>query len=299
MNRKMSKISLRENRRKVLTKLITEMGAKIRDDDYIIIKKNDLLFKIYFWGNLVHVRFDNCDKCELDCNKDVHIEINSKLELWNDFDDLKKEDISRLSKIYSLITDNEDINYDEIKAHLTEQLKRIKFIMLGFNNEENSKIFKEINGSKFDIPFLKDTQSKIIETFPQLLIEMCNFSEIVMENFTSNRPAPILIDFLKDLYGFLIISDSTSSDITKIKTKLLPNIYKYNPFALCLIIGLHYGEKNHLSPELMENILNRKTYGLSDEETIQSFMEILYQSVLLRIDQMKKLNCIFIEDIID
>jgi len=291
---KMNKQKLK--RRQIIEKIINEMGLNIRKDEYIIINKEDLLFKIYLWGNLIEVEYPSCFKCDLDCNKTIYIDISPTEYIWNDMEYLTNEDISRLGKILTIIEYPEKIDIEEIKLQLKEQIKRIKFIILGFNDQEISEIFHKIQGEVIEVDFLKNCQCKILETFPQLLIELCIISKPIFENLISDRPAPIILEFIKDVYGFLIISDSDSIDVTKIKTKILPMLYKHNPFALCLVIGLHYGEKNYLKPELIEKILNRKVYGVIYNEKVQNFMEILYKSVLLRINQMRDSNCPFIED---
>jgi hypothetical protein len=294
MNNMNDKILSKEKRREILTELVTSMGAQVIDD-YIIVKKGGLIFKLFIWGNIVKVGYLDCQGCDLDCYKQIEFDIEADGDLWNDIEGLNREDISRLGKIKTLIDQTDEFDIQEIKELLKEQLQRIKFILLGFNTEKILDFFKNAPGSSNSIPFLKNSKCKTIDTFPQLVIDLCFLSETIIKNFISDRPAPVLIDFLKDVYGFIIISDSTSEDTTRIKTKFLSPIYKYNPLALILVLGLNYGEKNHLDPSLMEKILNKKVYGIPNQDQLQSFMEILYQSVLLRIDQMKDADCSVIE----
>ncbi|MBD3230358.1 MAG: hypothetical protein GF329_19420 [Candidatus Lokiarchaeota archaeon] len=281
----------KEKRRKILAKLITGMGAEILENDYIIVKKEGLVFKIYFWGNIVYAEFIDCMGCELDCSKEIQIEFRSNINLWGEYEDLEQEDISRLGKIYTLINETEKIDIEQIKERLRTQLGTIRFIILGLDIDLTLNIFKEISASEIKLSYLNDSRCKVIETFPELMIDLCLLSESAINNFISDRPAPILIDFLKDIYGFIVLSDSTSVDVSKIKNKILPKIRKHNPFALCLIFALHYGEKNTLSPNLMEKILNKKVYEIPKEKELQAFMEILYKSTLLRMDQMREEDC--------
>ena len=285
----------RETRRKILMEIIIGMGAEIIND-YIIVKKGGLIFKLYIWGNIVNVGYLDCQGCDLDCYKQIEFDIEADGDLWDDIEGLNREDLSRLGKIKTLIDQTDEFDIQEIKELLKEQLQRIKFILIGFNTDKILEFYKKAPGKNDLIPFLKNSKCKIIDTFPQLVIELCFLSETIIKNFISDRPAPVLIDFLRDVYGFIIISDSTSEDTTRIKTQILSQIYKYNPFALNLVLGLNYGEKNYLTPSLMEKILNKKVYGIPNQDEIQNFMEILYQSVLLRIDQMKDADCSIIEN---
>jgi len=283
-------------RRKILSELIEDLGAEIRKDDYIIINKDELYFKIYFWGNLVYVGYRECKDCDLDCNKEIVIEVNYNIEKWKNIDGIKYEDKVRLAKIDSILNNYEKINSEIIKDQLLEQLKNIKFIIIGFNFLEIKDIFEKAPGEKIEIDFLPDSYCKIIETFPQLIIELYMFSKRVFNNLLSNRPAPILLDFIKNIYGFITISDSTTKDVMNIKNKILPALYQHNPFALNLILSLYREEPGYLSPELMQKILNRKVYPIPYDNKIQSFMELLYKSTLLRIDQMKESGCPFINE---
>ncbi|MHA1270657.1 MAG: hypothetical protein ACTSPY_12765 [Candidatus Helarchaeota archaeon] len=293
---KMNKEDFKKKRREIITKILTDLDIKVDKSDYISVSVDDLTFKMYFWGNLVRVGYSECMSCEIDCNKEIYVDIDPDKSEFKDIKYLTNEDIMRLGKLYSILKNTNEIDFDEIKIQLREQLNRIKFVIIGFNSNEIMEIFNSISGMEFEIDFLKRSKCKIIETFPQLLIELIVLSEDAMNNFISDSPAPILIEFLKDTYGFLIISDSTSMDVTNIKEKILPKIYHNIPFALCLILGLHYGTPNHLKPDLINKILNRKVYGIIYEDKIQSFMEILYKSVLLRINQMKESGCKFIDE---
>ncbi|MHA1249871.1 MAG: hypothetical protein ACTSRP_07765, partial [Candidatus Helarchaeota archaeon] len=286
--------NLKSKRREILTKIIEEMGAKVGEDDYITIERDGLLFRIYIWGNLVKTGFKQCMVCDLDCNKEVYIDVEPEVGYFkelNEYKNLTKEDLYRLGKINAILTNQNVINIGKVRGELKKQLKTLKFIILGFNSNENNTIFNDIIGEAFDLELLKNSKVKLIETFPQMLIELDLLSEMAFQNLVSDRPAPIIIDFIQNAFGFLIITDSTTHDVMNIKNKLLPTIYNYNPFALILILGLFYEDSDHLNPNLMGKILNKKIYSITPLEKTQEFMEILYQTVLLRIDQMKNLNC--------
>lgn len=287
--------------RKIIEEFLKELNLFFNRNE-IIIPFKELTFRIPFNGNLINAYLKDCDTCSVDCYKKLPTNFQENfveyidfiIKTWKKAVYLKEKDVILLSKVILLQKEPEKVlDLNNIKEILTSKIKNIRFILIGLDGVGKSTIFEFFPGKMSKYESLVESFIKINETFESLTIELLDLGNTIIENILSESIAPLIKSELSNAYMFILITDSTSKNVMKSKISLLPKLNQLNPYALIICIANKQDIPNTLNYETIENILGIRTYPLTatDPKSYEEFMKIIWETVLLRIEQMKEHNC--------
>ena len=250
-----------------------------------------------FNSNIAYLINKKCVSCPLDCYKRIQIYFNEELDeeigKIKKFESKNKEltelEIDYLSRL--LLISKEPTKYfdfEELKHILTDNLTDIFFSIVGARSVGKSTILELVPGIKSND--FKEIDTKINKTFPPLFL---NIMDINHDFSKKSKIAPYLLTYLELTFMFLIVSDSTSKDALAIKNTIIENLKRINPSSLQVCIANKQDNQHILTGEAIEKITGLRTYELiaTNQKFEERLMKIIYETVLLRIDQMKENHC--------
>ncbi|MHA1378568.1 MAG: ADP-ribosylation factor-like protein [Candidatus Helarchaeota archaeon] len=273
----------------------------------VSISYTNFFFELPIYGNLVSVYLKDCYNCPVDCFKRIIPHYKDKI---NDYIDeilkkktldhkLSQKDIILLSKISVLKRDADKVlDLESIKEELKLKLRTIKIVLIGLSEVGKSTIFEYFPGNIVQYETMVNTFAKFNDTFKPLLIQLIDPGMTIIENIASESIAPLLKNEFSNVYMFILVTDSTSKNVMNTKHKLLPKLRKINPNSLIICIANKQDNPNTLNFETVQNILNVRTYPLTaiDSKSYDLFMNIIWETIILRIEQMKEHQCFFFKN---
>jgi len=285
-----------EKRQKLMRKYLRQFDVTLKDRA-IILQKKGFIFRFHMFQTNIEISFSECFECPLDCNKflDFYLE---KAELSEAEDlDLEKEDLLLLAHIKDILENEFSLDYEMLHSELKKRIHILKFGMIGFDQVGKSTLFETIDATPKKVANLINSYVKEITSFPPLFVKIYDYGAQVMENFISKTPAPLLLEKLRHFYLYIVVTDSTTQNVMKIKTQILPKLKRLSPFAAIIVLANKQDLPNRLSPQLIEKILGVRTYPISaiKSDSIDFFKKLLNEIILLRLEQMREYNCPFIE----
>ena len=284
-----------------LENYLKELGIATKKQKAIIPFDN-LIFELPFYGNLVDVYFKDCFNCSVDCFKklttnfkeEINKQVKKILKKKHALLDLSDEDVIFLTKVTILLKEPKKIlDLEHIKENLITNLQKLRFVLIGLDEVGKSTIFESFPGEIVEYDSMVETLLKDNFSFSPLVIEVMDLGNSVIENIISDSVAPLIKKELAKTYMFIVVTDSKSRNVITTKQKIVSKLPEINPFALIICIANKQDLKNALKFDTIENILNIRTYPLTaiDSNSYEDFMKIIWETVLLRIEQMKENNC--------
>ncbi|MHA1785684.1 MAG: hypothetical protein ACTSVY_03380 [Candidatus Helarchaeota archaeon] len=266
-----------------------ERGAVIR------LKNHNI--ELPFNSSMAYFLNQKCSACTVDCYKRIQIHFNNdldkeigkikKIEMKNK--DFTKEEIEFLSRV--LLIYKNPMKFLDVEEHehlLEKSLTEIFFTIIGGKQVGKSTIFDLIPGKNRDEN--KEFKIKINETFPPLILSVF---ELKNEFSDGKKISPYIQSFLKNTYMFIIVSNSTTRDVMHIKESLNKDLKQINPSSLQICIANKQDNQHVMRGEAIENLTNLRTYELiaTDPKCKERLINILFETILLRIEQMKENHC--------
>ncbi len=267
------------------------------NDKFAILNLQDYVLKFPFHSNLVYLVKQACLSCPVDCYKKYPIQFNDKFDKEigkikkierknNNFNEIEIEYLSRIL----LLNDKPEkyFDFEKFKILLEENLTRIEFYIMGRRDVGKETIFNLITGKNNEGN--NEWKSKIIESFPPLKILIFNVNSNVFEK---NYIPPYIQNELFNAYMFIIISNSTTKSVLDIKNVFIPLLKRINPDTLQICIANMQDKEHVMSGESIENLTNLRTYEFIaiNSDFKERIMNILFETILIRIDQMKENDC--------
>jgi len=279
---------------------LKELKIEYTDKSALLNLENYVL-EFPFRSNLVYLVKGYCFSCPVDCYKKLPIQFNNKfdneigkikkVEMKNK--DFGKVEIEFLSRV--LLMNDKPENYFDFEKHqllLEDNLTEIEFYIFGRRAVGKSTIFDLIPGGKPDKQ--KEWESKVNESFPPLNIKIFKVNPVIFEK---NFMAPYIQNDLITAYMYIIVSDSTTKNVMDIKKLIVPLLKRINPDSLQICIANMQDKKQVMRGEAIENLTKLRTYELVaiNPKCKERIMKIIYETILIRIDQMKENNCHFFD----
>jgi hypothetical protein len=295
MGKSMNSNNLKK-REKRIHEYLKSLDIKDKNKE-IIIQKENITFRFYMFQRNVDIFLSDCFQCLLDCKKSLEFYLeNSRLQ-GPDQTDLEAEDILLLAQIKDILEDNFPFSSEEIQDRIKRTPHVLNFGLIGFDQVGKSTLFEMIPGKPKKVGQLLNTYTKEITSFPPLKVRLYDFGNVIIENLASNSPAPLLLERLKQFYLFIIVTDSSPQNITATKHSLLPKLKKVAPYAAFLVIANKQDLPSRLSIDLIEKILDARTYPLCaiNPESKDFFNKLLNEVILLRQEQLQEFNCPFLQ----
>ncbi|NHI91157.1 MAG: hypothetical protein EAX96_01555 [Candidatus Lokiarchaeota archaeon] len=262
----------------------------------VIINLKDYELELPFNSNIAYLINKKCVSCQLDCYKRIQVSFNDELDeeigkiksfegKVRDLSELEIEFLSRVLLIYK-----KPIKFFDLEKHvhiLDRNLTEIIFSIVGMKSVGKSTIFKLIPG--FSSNDNRKFQEVTNETFPPIKLKALD----VNDDFSKKNISPILQDFLNLTFMFIIVSDSTTKNVLFIKNNIIGQLKRINPSSLLICIANKQDNKNIMDGESIENLIGLRTYELigTNPKCKERLTKILYETLLLRIEQMKDNHC--------
>jgi len=280
---------------------LRELGVFLNRQN-VIIPYKDFIFELPIHGNLVNVYLNSCYNCPVDCYKKTSLNFKEKTDKYIKNILKKKKSTIRISeKHFILLTKiailkkeaEKIIELDDIIDFLKSKILTIRFVLVGLDGVGKSTILEYFPGDLRDYEVLVNTYIKINETFKPLIIELIDPDKTIIDNIVSPTIAPLIKKEFSNVYMFILVTDSKSKNILNTKHKLLPKLPELNPHALIICIANKQDSPRSLNYETVQNIIDHRTYPLIaiDSKSYEQFMKIIWETILLRIEQMQKHNC--------
>ena len=123
--------------------------------------------------------------------------------------------------------------------------------------------------------------------------ETGSLSGVIMKIFL--LLAPLIKKEFSNVYMFILVTNSEAKNTMNSKF-LVPKLRELNAFALKICIANKQDSPKALNHETVGNILDIRTYPLiaTDSKSYEQFMKIIWETILIRIEQMREHSCPYI-----
>ena len=268
-----------------------------------LLKSDNYMLEFPFHSNLVYLINRSCFSCPVDCFKRFPIQFNKKfdkeigkikkVEIKNK--DFNEKEIEFLSRV--LLLNDKPMSFFDFEKHellLEENLTNIEFYILGRRFVGKSTIYSLIPGDNNENK--KEWESKINNSFPPLKLKVFKLNS---EIFEKNYIPPYLQNDLITAYMFIIVSNSTTKNVMDVKNVIHPLLQRVNPDSLQICIANMQDKEHVMRGEAIENLTKIRTYELiaTDPKCKERLMKIIYETILIRIEQMKENECHFFKNL--
>lgn len=286
-----------EKRQKILNDYLKTLNDIEVNDRNIIVLKEELVFQFHMFQTNIDVFLSECFQCPLDCNKLIELYLGKADLEGENITELEKEDLVLLAHIKDVTNDQLPLDKETIQVKLKRKIFILNFGLIGFDQVGKTTLFEMLSGKSKKVEDLINTHKKEITAFPPLIINLFDYGGAVMENLSSNSPAPFLLEKLRNFYLYIVVTDSTPQNVTATKQMIIPKLKKLSPYAAIIIIANKQDESGRLSPDLIEKIIGERTYPLSAINRVSKdlFNKLLNEIILLRREQIQEYECPFLE----
>ncbi|MHA1143498.1 MAG: Rab family GTPase [Candidatus Helarchaeota archaeon] len=276
------------------------------EKDSVYIYYEGLVFQINVDRAIEYVYLQGCETCPVDCYKRLPLAVNSSGEKYvkkirkqhPNFAGLDERTFDQLTKI-AMIKESPGkyVDVDFYRTLLHEKIHEINFFLIGHASVGKTTIFDSFPGEERQYGLMQEANTKLNTIFLPLNINLIDVSKTTIRKIVNGEIAPVDKDALRRAYMFIFVVDSTSKNCLKTKMSLLKPLHEICPSALKICIANKQDLKGALEGEAIQNLLKIRVYEFSaiDPKCKDLFNRIIFETIIIRIEQLKEHGCLYLE----